>query len=198
MLRRLLFATNNPGKQREIRRILDGLPFEVVFPADIGLALDPEESGRTFEENAFLKAEAFASAAPGLMVAAEDSGLVVPALGGEPGVHSARYGGTRDNEAHNAMLVEKMKGLGEGERNAYYEAVVALISETGERLAVSGRVHGEIAREPKGSGGFGYDPIFFSRELGCTFGEAPAEEKDRLSHRGKALRALRRALEALA
>ncbi len=196
-MRRLLFATNNPGKQREIRRILDGLPFEVVFPAGLGLDLDPEESGSTFEENAFLKAEAFREAAPGMIVAAEDSGLVVPALGGEPGVHSARYGGTRDNEAHNAMLLGKMAGLGEGKRGAYYEAVVALISEAGERLAVSGRVYGEIAREPKGSGGFGYDPIFFSRELGCTFGEAPAEEKDRLSHRGKALRALRRALEVL-
>ncbi|MCI4398382.1 MAG: RdgB/HAM1 family non-canonical purine NTP pyrophosphatase [Acidobacteria bacterium] len=193
-LRRLLFATNNPGKQREIKRILKGLPLEIVFPGDIGIKLDPEETGGTFQENAFLKAEAFAKKAPGMMVAAEDSGLVVPALGGEPGVRSARYGGTRDNAAHNALLLEKMRGLEGGQRAAYYEAVVVLLDETRRSHVFSGRVNGEIALEPKGSGGFGYDPVFFSAELGRTFGEAPARDKDRLSHRGKALRALKRAL----
>ncbi len=195
MSRRLFFATNNPGKQREIARILGGLPLQLLFPKDLGLEIDPGETGETFIANAILKANAFAEDAPGMLVAAEDSGLVVPALNGEPGVRSARYGGTRDNAAHNALLLEKMRGLPDFERAAYYEAVVVLLDEARRSHVFSGRAEGKIALEPRGSGGFGYDPIFFSDELGCTFGEAPAEEKDRLSHRGKALRALRRALE---
>lgn len=194
-MQRLLFATNNPGKQREIRRILEGLPLEIFFPGDMGIDLDPEETGGTFQENALLKAEAFAEKAPGMLVAAEDSGLVVPALRGEPGVRSARYGGTRDNAAHNVLLLEQMRGLEGEQRAAYYEAVVVLLDEAGRSHVFSGRVNGEIALKPKGSGGFGYDPVFFSAELGRTFGEAPAKDKDRLSHRGQALRALRLALE---
>ena len=194
-MRRLLFATNNLGKQREITRILEGLPLQLFFPRDLGLDIDPEETGATFLENALLKTEAFAKRAPGMLVAAEDSGLVVPALGGEPGVGSARYGGTRDNAAHNALVLEKMRGMPDTQRDAYYEAIVVLLDESNRRRVFSGRVHGKIAVEPKGSGGFGYDPIFFSVELGRTFGEAPAGDKDRLSHRGQALRALRLALE---
>lgn len=193
-MRRLLFATANPGKQREVSRILSGLPLTVRFPGELGLDLDPEETGETFEENARLKARAFAAAAPGFWVAAEDSGLVVPALGGEPGVRSARWGGTRDDSAHNALLLERLRGRSGAERACYYRAVVALSDPEGGMRLCEGRVDGLVAEAPAGSGGFGYDPLFFSPELGCTFGEAAPADKDRLSHRGRALAALRAAL----
>jgi len=188
---RLLFATANPGKQREISRILGGLSLELCFPGALGLDVDPEETGETFEENARLKARAFAAAAPGLWVAAEDSGLVVPALGGEPGVRSARWGGTRDDAAHNTLLLERLAGREGADRACFYQAVVALRDPDGAETICEGRVDGTVAHAPAGSGGFGYDPLFFSPELGCTFGEAAPADKDRLSHRGRALRALR-------
>lgn len=193
-MRRLLFATANRGKQREVSRILDGLPLELLFPGELGLDLDPEETGETFEENALLKARAFAAAAPGLWVAAEDSGLVVPALGGEPGVLSARWGGTRDDAAHNTLLLERLGGRSGADRACYYRAVVVLVAPEGRETVCEGRVDGRVAQAPAGAGGFGYDPLFFSPELGCTFGQAAPADKDRLSHRGRALAALRAAL----
>jgi XTP/dITP diphosphohydrolase len=195
-VRRLLFATSNPGKRREVARILAGLDLELLFPADLGLDLDPEETGETFEENAALKARAFAAAAPGLWVAAEDSGLVIPALGGEPGVRSARYGGTRDDGAHNALVLARLAGRAGAERACHYRAVIVLRDPEGRETACEGRVDGVVAEAPRGTGGFGYDPLFFSPELGCTFGEARPADKDRLSHRGRALAALRGLLEA--
>jgi len=190
-MRRLLFATANPGKQREVTRILGDLPIELCFPAALGLDLDPEESGETFEENARLKARAFAAAAPEFWVAAEDSGLVVPALGGEPGVRSARWGGSRDDDAHNDLLVARLAGRRGAERACFYQAVVVLRAPGGAETVCEGRVDGLVAEVPAGSGGFGYDPLFFSPELGCTFGQAAPADKDRLSHRGRALAALR-------
>lgn len=197
-MRRLLFATSNPGKRREVARILTGLDLDLCFPDALGLALDPQETGETFLENAALKARAFADAAPGLWVAAEDSGLVVPALGGEPGVRSARYGGTRDDAAHNALLLERLAGRAGADRACFYQAVIVLRDPEGGETACEGRVEGRVADAPRGAGGFGYDPLFFSPELGCTFGEAAPGDKDRLSHRGRALAALRRALEVRA
>ncbi len=195
-MRRLLFATANAGKQGEVRRLLAGLPFELAFPSDLGLDLDVEESGASFLENARLKARAYAAAAPGFWVAAEDSGLVVPALGGEPGVLSARWGGTRDDAAHNALLLERLEGRRGASRAARYEAAVVLLDPGGAERSFAGRAEGAIAESPVGSGGFGYDPLFYSPELGCTFAQASAADKDRLSHRGRALRALRVWLEA--
>lgn len=192
----LLFATSNPGKQREIGRILAGLRFRLRFPEDLGLDLDIPETGETFLENARLKTQGFAAAVHGFWVAAEDSGLVVPALGGEPGVQSARWGGTRDDSAHNELLLERMAGKRGAERACYYQAVIVLRSPEGGEWVCEGRTDGFVADSPSGAGGFGYDPLFFCEKLGCTFGQAAPEDKDRLSHRGRALCALRAALEA--
>ena len=194
-MRRLLFATGNPGKRREVARILTGLPLELLFPSDLGLALDPEETGMTFRENASIKARAFAAAAPGMWVAAEDSGLVVDALGGEPGVNSARWGGTRDDTAHNTLLLGRLAKIPGADRACHYEASIVLLDPMGSESVFGGRVDGLIAGGPAGARGFGYDPLFFSPELGCTFAEAEPADKDRLSHRGRALQALRTALE---
>lgn len=191
----LLFATTNPGKQREIERLLAGLPLDLLFLTDFPGTPEVEETGRTFAENASLKARAYASLVPGGHVAAEDSGLVVPALGGEPGVYSARYGGRPDDLSRNELLLERMSHL-EGEaRAAHYEAVVVLRSPDGSERVFTGRVHGLIATEPHGKGGFGYDPVFFHPGLGKTFGLADQEEKDSRSHRGEAMRKMRAYLE---
>lgn len=197
-MKQLLFATGNQGKQREITRILTGLPFALRFPQELGLDLEVAETGETFLENARLKAQGFAASAPGFWVAAEDSGLVVPALGGEPGVHSARWGGTRDDGAHNALLLERMAGKSGADRSCYYQAVIVLRSPEGGEWSCEGRTDGVVAECPAGEGGFGYDPLFFSEELGCTFGQAGPAAKDALSHRGRVLRSLRRLLEGQA
>lgn len=194
-MQKLFFATTNPGKKREILRLLEGLPLEILFLDDLPKVPQVEETGSSFEENARLKALGYARLLPGGYVAAEDSGIVVPALGGEPGVYSARYGGTADDEAHNDLLLERMRDLEGDDRAAYYEAVVVLISPDGAQTVFDGRVHGTIARERAGTNGFGYDPIFFHPRLGRTFGTATKEEKDGLSHRGWAVTALRAHLE---
>jgi XTP/dITP diphosphohydrolase len=194
----LLFATSNPGKQREIRGLLEGLPLRLLFPQDFPGAPEVEETGATFLENARLKAHGLRPLLPGGYTAAEDSGIVVPALGGAPGVYSARYGGLEDDKARNALLLERMAELRGQERAAYYEAVVVLVEPGGSERVFTGRVDGSIALEPSGEGGFGYDPVFFHPGLGKTFGWATREEKDALSHRGVAVRALRaHLLEAL-
>jgi XTP/dITP diphosphohydrolase len=194
---KLLFATTNAGKIREVRGLLTGLPMELLFLTDFEDVPDVEETGDTFAENAALKARGYQCLLPDGLVAAEDSGIVVPALGGEPGVYSARYGGLVDDRARNALLLKRMKGL-EGEaRRAYYEAVVVLLDPEGAETAFTGRVHGAIAEEPQGGGGFGYDPVFHHPESGTTFGCVSQEQKDRHSHRGKAVMALRRFLEEI-
>ncbi len=193
----LLFATTNEGKQREIRRLLDGLPLRLLFLQDVPAVPEVEETGASFLDNARLKARGYAHLAPGAMVAAEDSGLVVPALGGEPGVFSARYGGLTDDVSRNALLLQNMEGLYGKDRGAYYEAVVVFLDIAGGEHIFTGRVHGSIAPAPDGAAGFGYDPIFIHPDLGRTFGNASQYEKDLLSHRGKAIRAMREYLEKL-
>ena len=194
---RLLFATSNPGKAREIRQILDGLPLDLLFLSDVGNPPEVPETGTTFEENARQKALGYAPLLPGGYVAAEDSGIVVPALGGEPGVYSARYGGLPTDGERNELLLRRMEGLQGDARKAYYEAVVVLLlPEGGERL-FRGRVYGRIAEAPLGTGGFGYDPLFFHPPSGTTFGCVSPEEKHRYSHRGQAIRALRQFLQDL-
>lgn len=193
----LLFATTNPGKQREIRGLLSGLPLRLLFLNDLPAVPEVEETGATFEENARLKARGYAALLPGGYVAAEDSGIVVPALGGEPGVYSARFGGRPDDLARNELLLERMAGLDGEARAAYYEAIVVLLEPGGAERLFRGQVHGFIARAPEGGRGFGYDPLFYHPSLGKTFGRASQEEKDRLSHRGEAIRALRSYLESV-
>ncbi|HXE56937.1 MAG TPA: non-canonical purine NTP pyrophosphatase [Gemmatimonadales bacterium] len=201
---RLLFATRSGGKQREIRRIVEPAGHEVVFPDDVGLWEDPAieealETADSFEGNARRKAEYFARRS-GLPTVADDSGLEVLALGGAPGVRSKRWAGatgspTEVDAANNAELLRRLRGAPHHRRRARYRCVLVLLRSPGAVPEVfEGSCDGRILEAPRGTGGFGYDPYFFSEELGKTFGEASPEEKDQVSHRGRALRALVAAL----
>lgn len=202
---KLLAATRSGGKQREFRRILEPAGVDLVFPDEVGAYEDPAEDllelGETFEANARRKAEHFARRT-GLPTVADDSGLEVFALGGEPGVRSRRWAGAagtadRVDAANNAELLRRLRGAPEHRRRARYRCVLVLlrrpeaIPETFE-----GSCAGRILESPAGTGGFGYDPLFWSDDLGKSFGEAAPEEKDEVSHRGRALRALAAALRA--
>lgn len=195
---RLLLATTNAGKVLELRRLLRGVNWELVVPSDLALALDVQEGGDTFKENAVLKARAYARAS-GLLALADDSGIEVEALGGAPGVHSARYGGpglTDEQRMH--LLVRSMAGASEGRRACRYVAVAAVSEPDGQCETFTGTCDGVVARQPAGSGGFGYDPVFYIPHLGRTIGELSAEAKDVISHRGGAVRQARLFLDRLA
>jgi XTP/dITP diphosphohydrolase len=193
MTRTLLFATSNRGKEREIKRILSGLEgWELLFLDSFENKIEPpEETGRSFSDNSLLKAIYYKRYFNDYFVAAEDSGLSVPALGGAPGIFSARYRGLADDKNKVGALLETMKELISIERKAYFEAVVALLVPDGGRHLFSGRVDGAISREPQGSNGFGYDPVFIPDGKDRTFASMPPEEKDELSHRKKALMKLK-------
>lgn len=201
---KLLAATRSAGKQREIRQVLEPAGIEVVFPDDVMLypkpAEDLLETGATFEANARHKAEYF-SRQSGLPTVADDSGLEVFSLGGVPGVRSRRWAGAAGtaeqvDAANNAELLKRLAGATESRRRARYRCVLVLLREPGAIPEVfEGTVAGRILEVPAGAGGFGYDPLFFSDDLGKSFGEATAEEKAAVSHRGHALRALAEALE---
>jgi XTP/dITP diphosphohydrolase len=185
---RLLLATANPGKLREFRRLLDGCGFELIDPSQAGLVLDVEEDGETYEENASLKAVAFAESARCLALA-DDSGLEVDALGGQPGLHSARYGGPGLDDAQRCQrLLDELRGVAPDQRTARYRAVVAVATPEGEVRLFEGVQEGRIARTRRGDLGFGYDPVFETAD-GRTAAELSATEKDAISHRGQALRA---------
>ena len=200
---RLLAATRSRGKQPEIRRVLEPAGVEVIFPDDAGLREDPVEDtlelAETFEGNARRKAEHFARRS-GLPTVADDSGLEVFALGGAPGVRSRRWAdaagsGEEIDAANNAELLRRLRGAPAQRRRARYRCVLVLLREAGAVPQVfEGVATGSILEEPRGNGGFGYDPLFLSDDLGRTFGEATPEEKDAVSHRGRALRALAEAL----
>ena len=202
---KLLVATRSAGKQREIRRVLEPAGLELLFPDDIGLwpmpVEDTLELAESFEGNARHKAEYFARRA-GLPTVADDSGLEVFSLGGAPGVRSKRFAGvtgTSDSvdAANNAELLRRLLGAPEARRRARYRCVLVLLREPSAVAEVfEGVCGGRILAAPRGEGGFGYDPLFFSEELGRTFGEATPAEKDAVSHRGRALRALAAALGA--
>ncbi|RDI94867.1 RdgB/HAM1 family non-canonical purine NTP pyrophosphatase [Meiothermus sp. QL-1] len=185
---RLLIATSNPGKFRELKEGLAPLGWTVLSLLDYPFKLPPEE-GATFEDNAILKA-AFAARHSGLPTLADDSGLEVKALGGEPGVYSARYGNRNSDLERNVYLLERMRGLPPGERQARFVAVLALAYPDGYLELYRGETEGEILEAPRGDWGFGYDPLFLVPEAGKTFAEMTLEEKARYSHRGKALKAL--------
>lgn len=188
---RLLLATNNPGKVREFQRLLTGSRFEVVTPREAGISLDVAETGQSYEANALLKARAFAEAGRGLALA-DDSGIEVDALGGGPGVLSARYGGPGlDDAGRTQLLLQDLEGVAEGARSARYRAVVAIAWPEGDAIATrcfEGVQEGAVSRTPRGDGGFGYDPVFLVGD-GRTQAELTAEEKDAISHRGNAVRA---------
>ncbi|HKW40243.1 MAG TPA: RdgB/HAM1 family non-canonical purine NTP pyrophosphatase [Gemmatimonadales bacterium] len=195
---KLLIATRNPGKTREIRDLFAGLPFELAFPVDQFLERLPDEPdlelGTSFAENAVSKARYFAKRS-NVPTLAEDSGLEVDALDGAPGVFSARWaqmhGTGAGDTANNALLLERLAGVPEAERTARYRCVVAYLeAPLAKPQLVEATCDGRILETPRGSGGFGYDPLFFSTELGMTFAEAPIAAKQRVSHRGRAIRAL--------
>ena len=194
---KLLIATRSPGKAREIRELFAGLPFEIAFPADRFLEHLPEEGdleGSTgYVENAVAKARYFATRS-GLPTVADDSGLEVDALDGAPGSRSARFSGVTGattEGANNALLLEKLAGVPEPQRGARYRCVVAyLAAPSAVPQMVEATCDGFILTEPRGPGGFGYDPLFFSPELQMTFAEAAPAAKHRVSHRGRAFRAL--------
>ena len=200
---KLLAATRSRGKQPEIRRVLAPAGVEVVFPDDVGLWENPIEDtlevAESFEGNARRKAEHFARLS-GLPTVADDSGLEVFALGGAPGVRSRRWAGVagsgRDvDAANNAELLRRLLGAPEARRRARYRCALVYLPQPGAVPQVfEGACGGLVLEAPRGEGGFGYDPLFLSDELGRTFGEATAEEKDAVSHRGRALRALAEAL----
>lgn len=186
--RRLLLATNNPGKVREFRRLLAGSPFEVLTPAEAGIALDVEETGSTYAENAMLKARAFADAG-GCLALADDSGIEVDALEGRPGMYSARFGGPGlDDKGRTALLIEKLSGVPDERRAARYRAIVAVAWPGGEAQTFEGVQEGCIGVAPRGEGGFGYDPVFITTD-GRIQAEISDEDKDLISHRGRAVRA---------
>ena len=189
---KLVIASANAGKLREIRAALDGLPFDVVSQAALGIT-PAAETGSTFLSNALLKAR-HAAAASGAAALADDSGLEVDALGGAPGIYSARYAGARaDDAANNAKLLAALAGKPLEERRARYRCAVAFVDPALEQAPVTaeGVWEGYILEAPRGSGGFGYDPYFWLPELELTAAELALEEKNRRSHRGAALRALR-------
>lgn len=186
-------ATGNPGKVRELKEGLAPLGWTLLSLADFPLRL-PKEEGSTFLENALLKA-AYVAKATGLPALADDSGLEVPALGGEPGVYSARYGGRETDRERNVYLLERMRHLQGEERKARFLAVLVLAYPDGHVEAYQGQVEGYILEAPRGEGGFGYDPLFYVPEAGKTFAEMTLEEKARYSHRGKAIKALLKAYE---
>lgn len=194
--RRLVLASGNRGKIHEIRALLSGLSIGLLTHEDFADWPALEEKGNSFEENAATKAGGLSRWAD-LPALADDSGLEVDALGGEPGVWSARYAGVQGDDAANiALLLEEMKGLPPGKRGARFVCVLALTSPAGESLVIRETCEGGIAAEPKGDGGFGYDPVFVPEGMDRTMAELSLEEKNAVSHRGKALRRLRELLEA--
>jgi XTP/dITP diphosphohydrolase len=185
----LLVATNNAGKVRELARALEDLPLRLRLLKDFAEVIEPEETGETFAENAALKA-LYYSAHARVLTLSDDSGLVVDALGGAPGVRSARYMGPEATYSERmTRLLEELDATGDRERRARFVCVIAVAEpSTGELITFEGRCEGRIAREPRGTGGFGYDPIFIPEGHAQTFGELPDEIKQAISHRALAAR----------
>ncbi len=181
----LLVATQNPGKKREYRELLAPLEAAICFPDDVGISLDVREDGTTYTENALKKARPYASAS-GLLTVADDSGLEVDALEGAPGVHSARYAPGSDADRVRA-LIKDLRGVPWDQRTARFRCLIVIVSPEGAVRHTEAVCEGVIAYEPAGEGGFGYDPIFYLPELGCTMAELPRETKNRISHRARAV-----------
>ena len=191
MEQKIVFATGNEGKMREVRLILQDLGFPVLSMKEAGVSLDIEENGTTFAENAMIKARAVWEKTGGIVLA-DDSGLVVDYLGGEPGVYSARYlGEDTSYEIKNQAIIDRLADAKEEERTARFVSTIAAVLPDGSELVTEGTVEGLIAHEPAGNGGLGYDPIFYLPEYGVTSAEIPIEKKNEISHRGKALEAMK-------
>lgn len=198
---KIIFATGNEGKMKEIREILDGLTFlgekvQILSMKEAGIDIDIIEDGTTFEENAMIKARAVAGASKEAIVLADDSGLVIDYLNGEPGIYSARYlGKDTSYRVKNANLVQRLEGVPDEKRSARFVCAIAAVLPDGRELSTRGTIEGRIGYEEKGLNGFGFDPIFYVPEIGKYTAELSDEDKNRISHRGKALRAMREELE---
>jgi len=194
---KLLLATNNEAKVREYRNLLQKLPFELVTLAELGMTTIVNEVGESLEENARLKATVLAAKSQ-LLALADDSGLEVDALGGEPGRLSARYAGEKASDRDRiSYLLAKLEGVPWERRSACFRCVIAIATPDGKVELCSGECHGVITFEPRGEQGFGYDPIFYLPELGKTMAELPLEIKNQVSHRGQAARKVRQVLKRL-
>ena len=184
---KLVLASKNPHKLVEMQTILGQLGLEVVLESDVGVDVEVEETGTTFEENALLKAKAVMEAS-GMAAIADDSGLMVDALGGEPGVYSARYGGKDSDAARTAFLLENMREVPEDRRTARFVSAIACALPDGRVVQARGACEGTILFHTQGDNGFGYDPVFYVPEIGMTFAAADGEKKNAISHRGNALK----------
>lgn len=185
----VVLASNNAHKLTEISAILSKFGMRVISQKEAGLNLEPEETGETFEENSYIKAKAIMDAC-GLPTVADDSGIAVDALGGAPGVYSARFGGEAcvtdaDRLEH---LLEVMREVPDGARGAKFVSVITFLTPQGQKIVARGEVCGELLHAPRGENGFGYDPIFYYPPLGCCFAELSPEQKNEVSHRARALR----------
>ena len=196
MDKKIIFATGNADKLREIRMIL-GDDWEVVSQKEAGIEADIVEDGTSFEDNAVIKAQTIAKLA-GKMALADDSGLVVDAMDGMPGIYSARFMGEDTSyDIKNAAIIEKLNGLEGKDRSARFVCAIAAAWPDGTLITCRGIMEGQIAKKSAGANGFGYDPIFYLPEYGCTSAELPPEEKNRISHRGKAMRMMKKLLKAV-
>lgn len=195
-MKRLVIASNNQHKINEIKEMLAGFPFEIVSLKEAGINIDVEENGTTFAENAHIKAiEIFKLLGDGSMVMADDSGLMVDALNGEPGVYSARYSGEHGNDKkNNEKLLSNLRGIKQEDRKAKFVCAVELIVDEEKAISVQGKAHGYITEEERGKEEFGYDPVFYVPQFEKTFAEMSPEEKNSISHRGEALKMLKKEL----
>lgn len=192
---KIVLATGNRDKVRELRHALDGLDIEILTRDDFPAVPETIEDGNTLDENALKKARELC-AATGLAAVADDTGLEVDAIGGEPGVYSSRFAGPGATYADNVrLLLERMEGVPEKDRSARFRCVIALCEPTGAEVLVEGVCEGRILIEARGEGGFGYDPVFFVPSFGRTFAEMSVAEKDGISHRGRAMAKMRKLLE---
>ena len=185
---KVVLASKNPHKLVEIRQITDKFGFELILQSELGVDIDVEETGTTFEENSLLKAEAVMKAT-GLPAIADDSGIAVDALNGEPGIYSARYGfdDTLDDRGRMMLLLKNTEQVPDGQRQAQFVCVITMVTPEGQTIQARGEIHGELLRAPVGENGFGYDPIFYYPPAGMSTAEMPAEMKNQVSHRANAL-----------
>ncbi len=188
---KVVLASKNRHKLEEIRKITQLFDMELLLQSDLGVDIDVEETGTTFEENSLLKAEAVMKAT-GLPALADDSGIAVDALNGAPGIYSARYGfdETLDDWGRLLLLLKNTEQVPDGSRQAQFVCVITMVTPEGQVIQARGEAHGELLRQAAGAGGFGYDPIFYYPPLGKTFAEISAQEKNQVSHRAVALKAL--------
>ena len=193
---RVVLASKNKHKLVEISQITEKFGFELVLQSELGVDIDVEETGTTFEENSFLKAEAVMKAT-GLPALADDSGIVVDALNGEPGIYSARYGfdDTLDDWGRLQLLLKNTEHVPDGQRQAQFVCVITMVTPEGQTIQARGEIHGELLRAPVGENGFGYDPIFYYPPMGMSTAEMPAEAKNQVSHRANALKVLNEKLK---